>query len=122
MCSSENSTCLPATGGLVVGEVSDANTGAPVAAALCNDVGYTAQASLQNAPGDGAFYTLFAPTGTHVVTATMAGYAPGVAAVVATNAATPCRATSPLTPGCSRLRRRAKPTLRTGLCGRAPSP
>ncbi|HPD40852.1 MAG TPA: PKD domain-containing protein, partial [Anaerolineae bacterium] len=80
-----NSTCLPATGGLVVGEVSDANTGAPVAAALRNDAGYTAQASLQNAPGDGAFYTLFAPTGTHVVTATMAGYAPGVAAVVVTN-------------------------------------
>ncbi|HQM14123.1 MAG TPA: carboxypeptidase regulatory-like domain-containing protein [Anaerolineae bacterium] len=80
-----NSTCLPATGGLVVGEVSDANTGAPVAAALRNDAGFTAQASLQDAPGDGAFYTLFAPAGTHVVTATLAGYAPGVATVAMTN-------------------------------------
>jgi len=78
-------TCAPATGGLIVGEVFDANTGAAAAAALRNDAGYTAQARTLNAPGGGAFYTLFAPAGTRMVTATLNGYAPGV--VTATVAA-----------------------------------
>lgn len=70
--------CNPPMGGLIVGEVVDANTGAAVAAALHNDAGYTAQASTLDAPGVGAFYTLFAPAGTRTLTATMTAYAPGV--------------------------------------------
>ena len=77
-------TCAPATGGLIVGDVVDANTGAGVAATLYNDAGYTARASVLDAPGTGAFYTLFAPAGTHTVTATMTGYAPGVVAATLT--------------------------------------
>jgi len=78
------STCAPTAGGLIVGEVTDANTGAAVAAVLRDDAGYTAQASTHNAPGVGAFYTLFAPAGTHVVTATATGYAPGVVTATVT--------------------------------------
>ncbi len=70
--------CAPPVGGLIVGEVTDANTGAALAAALYNDAGYVAQASTRDAPGMGAFYTLFAPAGTRVVTATATAYAPGI--------------------------------------------
>ncbi len=76
--------CMPPVGGLIVGEVTDANTGAAVAAALSNDAGYVAQASTRDAPGTGAFYTLFAPAGTRVVTATATGYAPGVVTTTVT--------------------------------------
>ncbi len=79
--------CAPATGGLIVGEVFDANTGAAAAAALRNDAGYTAQARALNAPHGGAFYTLFAPAGARTVTATLNGYAPGVITATVTSGA-----------------------------------
>lgn len=70
--------CTPAPGGLMVGEVFDANTGMAVEASLANDAGYATTARTLDAPGDGAFYTLFAPTGTHALTATAASYAPEI--------------------------------------------
>jgi len=85
------SMCVPPAGGLIVGAVDDANTEAAVAAALHNDAGYTAQASILNAPGTGAFYTLYAPAGTRVVTATAAGYAPGVVTATVTAGAAVAR-------------------------------
>ncbi|HNT75535.1 MAG TPA: carboxypeptidase regulatory-like domain-containing protein [Anaerolineae bacterium] len=69
-------TCAPAAGGLVVGEVRDANTQAAVAAQVT-----AAAASVVAQPleaGGGAFYTLFAPAGPLLLTATAGGYGPVV--------------------------------------------
>jgi hypothetical protein len=67
--------CLPQTGGLVIGNVYDANTNAPLAGAtVSNDSGEstTAGTTLDPAAAD-SFYTLFSPAGSHTLTATMNG-------------------------------------------------
>jgi subtilisin family serine protease len=73
-----NPTChVPADGGLVVGNVYDANTGAPlVGATVENEAGYTTTAvSTPLDPNlDDAFYILFSPSGSQLFTATVAGY------------------------------------------------
>ncbi len=76
--------CLPRPGGLVVGNVYDGNTGAPLSGALVTgDGGYTAAAAVTEDPAvPDSFYTLFSPAGSHVFTATMTGYG---AAVTMTN-------------------------------------
>ncbi len=71
-------SCAPAAGGLMVGEVFDANTGAAIPATLRNDGGYATTAKSTDSPHGGAFYTLFAPAGTHILTATATAYAPSV--------------------------------------------
>jgi len=76
--------CRPVPGGLVVGDVSDTNTGGAVQGSVSNDAGYVATASVQDAPDSGAFYTIFAPTGASTITATAAGYAPEFATVPVT--------------------------------------
>jgi hypothetical protein len=77
------SNCSPQAGGLVVGNVSDAMTGASLTgAAVSNDSGrvFTTTVTPDPAVGD-AFYTLFSPAGTRTLTATMSGYTPGAASV-----------------------------------------
>ena len=73
--------CVPSAGGLVVGNVYDANTSTPLAgASVANSRGdvATAQTTQDPAVAD-SFYTLFAPAGVQPLTATMAGgYAPVV--------------------------------------------
>ncbi len=73
--------CVSQAGGLVVGNVYDANTGAPLAGARVSSDGGRATSAM--ATGDPAvvdsFYTLFSPAGPHVFTATMiGGYGPSV--------------------------------------------
>jgi subtilisin family serine protease/PKD repeat protein len=73
--------CVPTSGGLVVGNVYAANTGAPLTGArVVNDSGraFAAMTTVDPAVPD-SFYTLFSPDGLRVFTATMSGgYAPGV--------------------------------------------
>ncbi len=83
--------CVPTAGGLVVGQIVDANTGAGVAAAVTNDAGYATTASAASSPGAGAFYTLFAPAGTLVLTATATGYGPAVVTATVLNSAVTAR-------------------------------
>ncbi|MEJ5308969.1 MAG: carboxypeptidase regulatory-like domain-containing protein [Anaerolineae bacterium] len=83
--------CVPMSGGLVVGEITDANTGAAVAAAVTNDAGYATTASTTSSPGAGAFYTLFAPAGTRVLTATATGYGPAVVTATVLSSAVTAR-------------------------------
>ena len=61
----------PTTGGLVVGNVYDDNTGAPLnGAEVFNDRGYSFIAAPTADPSvDDAFYTLFSPPGAHAFTA-----------------------------------------------------
>ncbi len=66
----------PTGGGLVVGNVYDANTDSGLnGAAVSNDSSHstTASATLDPAVAEG-FYTLFSPAGSHTFTATLAGY------------------------------------------------
>ncbi len=74
--------CVPAPGGLVVGNVYDGNTGDVLnGAEVTNDNGETAvaEATPDDANVDDAFYTIFSPAGSHIFTATMSGgYAPDV--------------------------------------------
>lgn len=72
--------CLPRPGGLVVGNVYDGNTGAPLAGALvASDGGYTATTAVTEDPAvPDSFYTLFSSPGSHVLTATMSGYGTAV--------------------------------------------
>jgi len=81
-----NPVCnAPADGGLVVGNVYDENyptvalNGATVANAAGGET--TAVPTPLDAAVDDAFYTLFAPSGAQVFTATMKGYGPDVATV-----------------------------------------
>ncbi|MCS7283046.1 MAG: S8 family serine peptidase [Anaerolineae bacterium] len=76
--------CVPRPGGLVVGNVYDGNTGAPLAGALVSsDGGYTTTTAVTEDPAvPDSFYTLFSPPGLHVFTATLSGYG---AAVSTTN-------------------------------------
>ncbi len=70
-------SCMPLPGGLVVGHVYDENTLATkVGAVVSNDSGrsFTAVATPDDPKVDDAFYTLFSPAGSHVFTATFAGY------------------------------------------------
>ncbi len=83
--------CVPTAGGLVVGGIVDANTGAAVAAAVANDAGYATTASATSSPGTDAFYTLFAPAGTRVLTATATGYGPAVVTATVLNGAVTMR-------------------------------
>ena len=76
--------CTPLDGGLAVGNVYDAYTTQPLNGAMVeNDFGFAA--ATVPTPNDDAvddgFYTAFAPAGSHVFTATMSGYAPGVETV-----------------------------------------
>jgi Carboxypeptidase regulatory-like domain len=68
--------CLPQVGGLVVGNIYDANTNAPLAGALVsNDRGNTTTAvALVNPTTPGAFYALFSPSGTHTFSASLPLY------------------------------------------------
>ncbi len=77
----ESGTCAPQAGGLVIGNVYDADTFNPlVGAAIANDSGEaaTAMATPDDPLVDDAFYTIFSEPGTGVFTATMPGYAPGI--------------------------------------------
>jgi hypothetical protein len=73
-------TCNPQPGGLAVGLIRDANTGAAlVGSHLVNQSGGVTQAAATTDPNlSGAFYTLFSPVGSQVFTATQTG---GYAAV-----------------------------------------
>ena len=75
--------CTPASGGLVVGNVYDDNTMAPLVGSLImGDSGQatTALAIPADPNVDDAFYTIFAPAGSNVLTATIGGgYGPDVA-------------------------------------------
>ncbi len=76
--------CRPSPGGLIVGEVSDANTGSPVAATISGAAGSTAA---QVSAGR-AFYALFAPAGAATITATAQGYGPVTLAPTVVQSAT----------------------------------
>jgi hypothetical protein len=68
--------CSPLAGGLVVGNVYDANTGAGLNhATIINDTGdSTATFATRDDPRlDDGFYTLFSPAGSHTFTATLSG-------------------------------------------------
>jgi uncharacterized repeat protein (TIGR01451 family) len=73
----------PTDGGLVVGNVYDANLSQPLTGAdVANDIGdTTTTASTPDPAVDDAFYTLFSPSGAHVFTATNDGFLNNVAAV-----------------------------------------
>ncbi len=74
------STCRPTPGGLVVGHTYDQNTATALDdVVIVNDAGYTAvSASTLDVHTDDGFYTLFAPAGTVVMTATHDHYGPVV--------------------------------------------
>ncbi len=65
-------SCDPDSGGLVVGEVKDANTAAGIPGALVSsDSGNNASVGVSADPQlSGAFYTLFSSLGSHIITAT----------------------------------------------------
>ncbi|HDD24126.1 MAG TPA: hypothetical protein ENF52_01660, partial [Chloroflexi bacterium] len=72
-----NPVCVPPTGGgLVVGNVYDANTGDTLTGAeVSNDSGESFVTQATDDPAvDDAFYTLFSPAGSHTFTATMDYY------------------------------------------------
>ena len=74
-------TCSPSAGGLVVGNVYDNNTAAPVVGATVkNDSGRSVTAQTTADPAvDDSFYTIFSPAGAHTFTATqVGGYVPDV--------------------------------------------
>jgi len=76
--------CVPPTdGGLVVGNVYDANLNQPLTGAeVANDMGDTATAAFIPDPAvDDAFYTLFSPSGAHDFTASNDGFLDDVATV-----------------------------------------
>lgn len=81
----QNLGCQPRAGSLVLGNVYDDNTGAPlVGAKVTSDVGeLTTAAATPIDPGvDDALYILFLPTGSHILTATLGSrYSPQVASV-----------------------------------------
>jgi PKD repeat protein len=69
--------CVPRPGGLVVGNIYDDNTLAPlVGAQVANDSGQVtvAMATPLDPALDDAFYTLFSPAGSHIFTATLTSY------------------------------------------------
>lgn len=85
-----NPACLPQSGGLLVGNVTDANTAAALNGATLRSAAHSASSAatpLDPAVPDG-FYTLFVPAGTQPVTATLAGYAPAVFTITPVNGGT----------------------------------
>lgn len=75
--------CLPMAGGLVVGNVYDANTNQPLVGASVENASSfsTLTASTPDTTVDDAFYVLFSPGDLHDFTAQMGNYAPEVEAV-----------------------------------------
>jgi hypothetical protein len=69
------STCVAQPGGLLIGNVKDANTGAPLNGATVSlGSSSTATLTVPNDPGQpGGFYTLFGPAGSQTSTAAMTG-------------------------------------------------
>jgi hypothetical protein len=67
--------CSHQSGGLVIGNIYDANTNAPLAGAtVFNDSGESTTTGTTLDPAvDDSFYTLFSPAGSHTFTATMSG-------------------------------------------------
>ncbi len=87
-----NPVCqAPSSGGLVVGHVYDENYPTTVVAGVTviNSSGHkTPEATAPDFPGvDGAFYTLYAPAGAQVFTATARDYAPSVVTLTITDGA-----------------------------------
>jgi N-acetylneuraminic acid mutarotase len=83
--------CQPVSGGLVVGQVRDANTGAPVNGATVADGSQSVTTMPE--PGDpavgGGLYMLFTgSSGTQTVTASAPSYSPGTAQVTVTGGST----------------------------------
>lgn len=74
----EAGECLPMPGGLVVGNVYDANTDLPLAgAAVENDSGFATWTAVTEDPNVvDAFFVLFSPDGLHSFTTSLAGYSP----------------------------------------------
>ena len=75
--------CQAENGGLLVGTVADANTGAPLNGATLSAAGRvtsSAATPLDEALPDG-FYTLFLPAGSQTVTISLTSYAPAVLSV-----------------------------------------
>lgn len=86
-----NPVCnAPTDGGLVVGNVYDANVSLPLTGAeVANDMGDTATAAFTPDPAvDDAFYTLFSPSGAHDFTASNDGFLDDVATVNVVDGAT----------------------------------
>ncbi len=73
-------TCRPTPGGLVVGHTRDQNTAIALdGVTIVNDAGYSAvSAPTLDGDTDDGFYTLFAPAGAAVMTATHDHYGPAV--------------------------------------------
>ena len=68
--------CAPLPGGLVVGNVYDANTGDALNDAIVSTTGYSATtAATTDSAVDDGFYTLFSPSGSYTITASMSDYA-----------------------------------------------
>jgi PKD repeat protein len=77
--------CQSEPGGLVVGNVHDANTAGPLPGAeVSNDSGWSTTPLLtpEDPSVDDAFYVLFSPAGSHAFTATMDSYLPNVESVI----------------------------------------
>lgn len=84
-------TCAaPPGGGLVVGNVTDMHNGQPVLGALVSSAaGTTARSETTGDPNNAnAVYKLYVPNGTHVLTATLASYAPVTTTVTMSAGAT----------------------------------
>ena len=78
------SICTPLAGGLVVGNISDQNTGLGLnGATISQDAGgSTTSAGTPQDPGQGeGFYTLFSPAGSHTVHASQTDYIMGASTV-----------------------------------------
>ncbi len=75
--------CTPMAGGLVVGNVSDANEGMPVTdATVANDSGFSTLTAATADPAIAdAFYVLFSPAGSHEFTASYDSYTPDLETV-----------------------------------------
>jgi N-acetylneuraminic acid mutarotase len=76
-----NQVCLPQSGGLIEGTVTDRNTGAVINGAAVHTAAGPALAATDPAAGT---YVLFAPAGPQTLTASKAGYQPQTAAVTVT--------------------------------------
>ena len=71
--------CNPPIGGLVVGNVSDANTGDLLnSARVANAVGDVTTTAAFSGPAGEGFYSLYAPAGSSTMTATLSGYADAI--------------------------------------------
>ncbi len=81
--------CHIPTGGLVIGNVTDANNGAPLnGAAVRNAAGDTSTTAAFAGPAGAGFYYLYAPAGDTVITATRTAYAPSIETLTVSAGAT----------------------------------